>query len=100
MKYPGLFGPILLGKLELRKRVVMHPMTTGFARTGFQRDWNVVFPVDRLREMKAEGIIGSLAAFHYSYNCVRPQPDAPEPIRVIAGLLKNDNVNAVRLFPL
>jgi hypothetical protein len=47
----------------------------------------------------AEGIIGSLADFHYSYNSVRAQPDAPAPIREIAGLLKKDHVNAVLLFP-
>jgi 2,4-dienoyl-CoA reductase-like NADH-dependent reductase (Old Yellow Enzyme family)/thioredoxin reductase len=38
MKYPGLFEPLRLGKLELRNRVVMPPMTTGFARDGFVTD--------------------------------------------------------------
>jgi 2,4-dienoyl-CoA reductase (NADPH2) len=38
MKYPGLFAPLRLGKLELRNRVVMPPMTTGFARDGFVTD--------------------------------------------------------------
>jgi D-proline reductase (dithiol) PrdB len=31
-------------------------------RRGFQEDWNVVFPLDRLRELAAEGVIGSVAA--------------------------------------
>jgi D-proline reductase (dithiol) PrdB len=79
--------------------LVMSHMATSFDRTGFQRDWNVVFPLDRLREMEAEGLIGSLAAFHYSYTSVRAQADSPEPIREIAALLKKDNVNAVLLFP-
>jgi D-proline reductase (dithiol) PrdB len=77
----------------------MSHMAASFDRTGFQRDWNVVFPLDRLREMVEESIIGSLADFHYSYNSVRAQPDATEPIREISGLLKKDKVDAVILFP-
>jgi 2,4-dienoyl-CoA reductase-like NADH-dependent reductase (Old Yellow Enzyme family) len=38
MKYPELFSPVRLGKLELRNRVVMPPMTTCFARDGFVTD--------------------------------------------------------------
>lgn len=38
MKYPKLFEPIRLGNLELRNRLVMPPMTTGFARDGFVTD--------------------------------------------------------------
>jgi D-proline reductase (dithiol) PrdB len=95
---PGDFYRVIPGDVQANDLVMSH-MSTGFDRTGFQRDWNVVFPLDRLREMEAEGVIGSLAAFHYSYNSVRAQPDAPGPVREIAGLLKKDNVNAVLLFP-
>ena len=38
MKYPVLFEPLRLGKIELRNRVVMPPMTTGFARNGYVTD--------------------------------------------------------------
>jgi hypothetical protein len=38
MKYPNLFTPLRLGKLELRNRLVMPPMTTCFARYGFVTD--------------------------------------------------------------
>jgi D-proline reductase (dithiol) PrdB len=95
---PDDFYRVIPGDVQANDLVMSH-MATSFDRTGFQRDWNVVFPLDRLREMEAEGIIGSLGAFHYSYNSVRAQPNAPEPIREIAGLLKKDNVNAVLLFP-
>jgi D-proline reductase (dithiol) PrdB len=79
--------------------LVMSHMAASFDRTGFQRDWNVVFPIDRLRELAAEGIIGSVADFHYSYNSIRAQPDSPEQMREVARLLKKDRVNAVLLFP-
>jgi D-proline reductase (dithiol) PrdB len=95
---PDDFYRVIPGDVQSNDLVMSH-MATSFDRTGFQRDCNVVFPLDRLREMEAEGIIGSLAAFHYSYASNKAQPDRPEPVREIAGLLKKDNVNAVLLFP-
>ena len=79
--------------------LVMSHLSSGMDRTGYQRDWNVVFPLDRLREMADEGIIGSVAGFHYSYNSSRAKEDSTEPIREVAGMLRKDNVDAVLLFP-
>src|ERR1700730_14585366 len=42
-------------------------ISINFDRTGLQEDWNVAFPIDRLRELAAEGTIGSVAATHYSF---------------------------------
>jgi D-proline reductase (dithiol) PrdB len=89
---------VIPGDVQANNLVMSH-LSASFDRTGFQRDWNVVFPIDRLREMAAEGIIGSLADYHYSYNSISAQPDAAEPIREVAGLLKKDNVDAALLFP-
>ena len=77
----------------------MSHMSSGFDRSGFQRDCNVIFPIDRLREMVEEGIIGSLADFHYSFRSRNARESDPEPIREIAGFLKKDKVDAVLLFP-
>lgn len=95
---PGDNYRVIPGDAQSNDLVMSH-MSTGFDRTGFQRDLNVVFPLDRLREMAAEGTIGSVADFHYSYNSIRAQPDAPEPMREVAALLKKDGVNAALLFP-
>ncbi|MDD5338645.1 MAG: glycine/sarcosine/betaine reductase selenoprotein B family protein [Dehalococcoidales bacterium] len=95
---PDDFYRVIPGNVQANDLIMSH-MAASFDRSGFQRDWNVVFPIDRLRELVADGIIGSLADFHYSYNSARAQPDAPEPIREIAGLLKKDGVNAALLFP-
>jgi hypothetical protein len=46
------------GAVEARDLVMPH-ISTNFDRTGFQQDWNVVFPLDRLRELAGEGIGGS-----------------------------------------
>lgn len=79
--------------------LVMSHGAASFDRSGFQRDLNVVFPIDRLRELKEEGVIGSLADFHYSLSSAHRGEDFAKPCKEIAGLLKNDNVNAVILTP-
>jgi D-proline reductase (dithiol) PrdB len=95
---PDDYYRVIPGDVQANDLVMSH-MAASFDRTGYQRDWNVIFPIDRLREMVAEGIIGSVADFHYSYNSIRAQPDAPGPILEIAGLLKKDHVDAALLFP-
>jgi D-proline reductase (dithiol) PrdB len=79
--------------------LVMSHISVNFDRTGFQQDLNVVFPIDRLRELLAAGAVGSMAALHYSFMGAFP-PDAAEPhARHLAGLLKADKVDAVLLVP-
>src|SRR5262245_21743630 len=74
-------------------------MTFNFARTGFQEDWNAVFPLDRLNELAAEGSIGSVAATHYSFmGATVPAPMGPHA-RQLARRLKSDQVDAVILSP-
>ena len=36
-------------------------VSINFDRAGFQRDLNVVYPIDRLRELAAEGVISGVA---------------------------------------
>ncbi len=80
--------------------LVMSHTSVNFDRTGFQQDLNVVFPIDRLREMEQDGEIGSLAAYHYSLMGALWEPHEIEgTARALAGLLKKDNVDAVLLVP-
>ena len=79
--------------------LTMSHNSINFDRTGFQQDINVVFPIDRLRELAAEKVSGSVADFHYSFMGALP-PKALEPRgRALAGLLKQDKVDAVLLTP-
>lgn len=74
-------------------------VSINFDRAGFQEDWNVVFPIDRIRELAAEGVIGSVADAHYSFMGAA-EPDLIEPhARELAGHLKRDSVDAVLLAP-
>ena len=47
-----------------RELLISH-ISINFDRTGFQEDWNVVFPIDRLNELANESMIGSVAGTHY-----------------------------------
>jgi D-proline reductase (dithiol) PrdB len=75
-------------------------ISTNVDTNGFQQDVNVVFPIDRLRELEDAGEIGSLASFHYSFMAATSRPRDFEPAaREVAGMLKEDGVNAVLLCP-
>lgn len=79
--------------------LVMSHISVNFDRTGFQQDLNVVFPIDRLRELVDAKAVGSMAAVHYSFMGAFP-PDAAKPhARHLAGLLKADKVDAALLVP-
>lgn len=80
--------------------LVMSHASVNFDRTGFLSDWNVVFPLDRLREAVGENLVGSAADFHYSFMGAIPQVERYEPkARELAALLKKDGVDAVLLSP-
>ena len=95
---PNDFYRVIPGDAQANDLVMSH-LAASFDRSGYQRDWNVVFPLDRLREMVAEGIIGSLAAFHYSVSAVHTPEEFDAPAREIARFLKKDNVNGALLIP-
>jgi D-proline reductase (dithiol) PrdB len=74
-------------------------ISINFDRTGFQEDWNVVFPLDRLCELAAERVIGSVAATHYSFMGATDPVEMEPNARELAGRLKADGVDAVILSP-
>ncbi|MGA2394938.1 MAG: glycine/sarcosine/betaine reductase selenoprotein B family protein [Candidatus Lustribacter sp.] len=72
----------------------------GFDRSGVIADINVVFPLDRLREMVREGALGELAPTFYSFmgaqrDVARIKETAPE----VAERLRADGVDVVLLTP-
>lgn len=79
--------------------LVMSHISANFDRSGFQQDWNVVFPIDRLRELVQEKAIGSVADFHYSFMGATDPAEMEGAARDLAGLLKRDGVSALLLVP-
>jgi D-proline reductase (dithiol) PrdB len=79
--------------------LVMSHQSVNFDRTGFQEDHNVAFPLDRLNELARDGLIESVADFHYSFMGAAPIRKIEPKARELAGLLKKDRVDAVLLSP-
>ena len=94
----GDFYRIIPGDVQSNNLVMSH-VSVNFDRTGFCQDLNVVFPIDRLRELKEDGIIGSIADFHYSFMGANDPMKWEQSARDLAGLLKKDNVDTVLLIP-
>ena len=80
--------------------LVMSHMSVNFDRVGFQQDWNVAFPLDRLRELARDGAIGSVANYHYSFmGAVSPVTNYEAKAKELAQHLHADKVDAVLLTP-
>lgn len=78
----------------------MSHISVNFDRSGFRLDPEVVFPLERLRELADEGFIGSAADFHYSFmGAPFPPTRFESKARELAGLLKRDQVDAAILMP-
>ena len=81
------------------EQLLISHTSINFDRTGFQEDWNIVFPLDRLNELATDGVIGSVAQTHYSFMGATDPIQMEPPARELAGRLKRDNVDAVILSP-
>jgi D-proline reductase (dithiol) PrdB len=79
--------------------LVMSHVSVNFDRSGFQQDINVVFPVERLRDLAEAGEIGSVAAWHYAFMGATDPAAMEESARQVAKLLIRDGVTAALLVP-
>ena len=81
--------------------VLQSHLSIGFDRAPALRDWNVVFPIDRLRELVARGEIGSLGPNMYSFMGAQrdPGPIERETAPEVARRLRAEAVDVVLLTP-
>ncbi|MEI6546479.1 MAG: glycine/sarcosine/betaine reductase selenoprotein B family protein [Burkholderiales bacterium] len=80
--------------------LVMSHSSVNYDRSGFQQDLNVVFPIDRFRELVDEKVIGSLADQHFSFMGALVLPPKYEAsARQVAAILRKDHVDTVFLTP-
>ena len=89
---------VIPGGSQARELVMSH-ISTNYDRTGYLQDLNVVFPLDRLRELQEEGLIDSLADFHYSFMGATDPQQMEQGARELAGVMKSEGVGAVLLVP-
>lgn len=80
--------------------VVLSHISANFDRSAFQQDPNISFPLDRLREMAADGEIGGVSKWHYSFMGAQPNPALLEDTGTEVGrLLAADGVDVALLIP-
>lgn len=84
-----------IGELRISQR------STAFDRTGALQDRNLVFPLDRLRELVEGGEAGSLSPRHFSFmgSITAPGRLVAETAPAIATRLREDGADAVLLVP-
>lgn len=85
---------------DLGRLLVAHK-SDAFDGAGIESDKNLALPLDRLREMAVEGLIGSVAARHFSFMGSIPAPGrlVSETAPEAASMLREDGVDAVLLTP-
>ena len=98
--YPFFSGEFRLIPTDVDNgELVMSHLSPNFDRTGFQQDINVAIPLDRMKELEAEGVIGSVAKFNYAF-MGGSQPQDMEPnIPELVKLLRGDEVDTVLMCP-
>ena len=90
---------LLPGDVDFADVVVSH-ISTNFDRSAFQQDPNIWFPLDRLREMAADGEIGGVSRWHYSFMGAQPNHEAlKETGEEVGRLLAADGVDVALLLP-
>jgi D-proline reductase (dithiol) PrdB len=82
--------------------LILGQISPNFDRSGFIIDPNVVFPLDRLKEMAHEGRIGSVASRHIAF--LGAQGESLSTMIIDTGpaaakVLKDDGVDVVLLTP-
>jgi D-proline reductase (dithiol) PrdB len=80
--------------------LVMSHISVNFDRTGFQQDVDICFPLQRLRELEGEGVIGSVADFHYTVSGAIDPLNLEGSARDIARHMKAEKVDTVLLVPI
>jgi D-proline reductase (dithiol) PrdB len=79
--------------------IVMSHVSINFDRTGWSRDANVAYPIDRLHELAAEGVIGTVADAHYSVMGSTDPRTMATTADAMAKAMRAEGVDAVLLCP-
>jgi D-proline reductase (dithiol) PrdB len=74
-------------------------VSINFDRAGWQRDINVVYPIDRLRDLAASGEIGGVAETHYTVMGSTDPAEMEQAVEQIEGQLRQERIDSVLLSP-
>jgi D-proline reductase (dithiol) PrdB len=79
--------------------ILMSHVSINFDRAGFQRDLNVVYPVDRLRELAAQDVIAGAADTHFTVMGSTDPSGMTATADQIAGQLRQERIDSILLSP-
>lgn len=79
--------------------ILMSHVSINFDRSGFQRDVNVAYPLERLQALAADGTIGGVAETHYTVMGSSDPVGMAAAADQIVGQLKQEKIDAVLLTP-
>jgi len=80
--------------------LVQTHVSVNFDRTHYQRDVNVVLPLDRLRELVEAGEVGAVSEWHYSVLGANPNPSRlRDAARDMAQRMRDSGVDCAMLTP-
>jgi len=90
----------LPNQVEVQQLRIAH-RSSAFDQTGALEDRNLVFPLDRLRELVARGEVGSLNHRHFSFmgSIIAARRLISGTAPQVAAELREDRVDAVFLVP-
>jgi D-proline reductase (dithiol) PrdB len=105
--HPRAQPPFAPGSAEVRELradlpaadIVMSHVSINYDRSGFSRDINIAYPIDRLRELAAEGIIGRVAPVHFSVMGSTDPATMGATVDTIAARCKEEGIDAILLCP-
>lgn len=80
--------------------ILMSHVSINFDRSGWQRDINVAYPIDRMRELADEGVIGSISDVNFSVMGATDPRQMAESVESIAARVKRDQIDSVLLCPI
>lgn len=79
--------------------LLLSHVSINFDRAGWQRDINVVYPIDRLRDLAASGEIGGVADTHYTVMGSTDPAAMDDAVNQIEGQLRQERIDSVLLTP-
>ena len=80
--------------------IIMSHASVNFDRSGFQQDLNVCFPLERLEELADDGVIGSVAQFHYTVSGAVDPRQNEDSAREIARMMLREGADTALLIPI
>ena len=101
--------PFTLGAVDYRMiprdvdwaDIIISHLSTNFDRSGLADDPNVAMPLDRLEDLAANGEIGAVSKWHYTFMGGHPQPQMFEEAGQEVGRhLASDGVDVALLVPI